>query len=113
MRIYLRSKIHNATVTEANIHYTGSITIDETLMRAAEIQEYEKVLVSNLTNGNRLETYVIKGERESGTICINGAAAHLVHTGDRVIIMAFEVTDSAPQPKIIILDEQNKVLQQV
>lgn len=112
MRIFLRSKIHNATVTEANIHYTGSITLDETLMEAADILEYEKVLVSDLTNGNRLETYVIKGERDSGTICMNGAAAHPVQAGDRVIIMAFEITDSAPQPKILILDEQNKVLRQ-
>lgn len=112
MRIFLRSKIHNATVTEANIHYTGSITIDEALMRAADIREYEKVLVSDLTNGNRLETYVIKGKPDGGTICMNGAAAHLVQAGDRIIIMAFEIADAAPRPNILILDEHNKVLRQ-
>lgn len=85
----LKSKIHRVTVTEANLDYIGSITIDEELMKAANIYAGEKVQIVDNTNGARIETYVIPGKQESGCICINGAAAHLVHVGDTVIIMAY------------------------
>lgn len=85
----LKSKIHRVTVTEANLEYIGSITIDEDLMDAAHIYAGEKVQVVDNTNGARLETYVIPGKRGSGCICMNGAAAHLIHIGDTVIIMAY------------------------
>lgn len=85
----LKSKIHRVTVTEANLEYIGSITIDEDLMEAANIYAGEKVQVVDNTNGARIETYVIPGKRGSGCICINGAAAHLIHVGDTVIIMAY------------------------
>ena len=85
----LKSKIHRVTVTEANLEYIGSITIDEDLMEAANIYAGEKVQIVDNTNGARIETYVIPGKRGSGCICINGAAAHLVHVGDTVIIMAY------------------------
>ena len=85
----MKSKIHRVRVTEANLNYVGSITIDEDLMDAAGLIEGEKVQIVNNNNGERIETYVIKGERGSGCICINGAAAHLVHVGDTVIIMAY------------------------
>jgi aspartate 1-decarboxylase len=107
MREYLHSKIHKATVTEANLHYVGSITIDEKLMKTADIAEYEKVLVVDNTNGNRLETYVIKGEGGSGIIGINGAAAHLMHKGDEVIIMSFQFTDRPRKPINILVDKDN------
>ena len=85
----LKSKIHRVRVTQANLNYVGSITIDEDLMDAANMIEGEKVQILDINNGERLETYIIKGERGSGCICINGAAAHLVHVGDTVIIMAY------------------------
>ena len=85
----LKSKIHRVTVTEANLHYIGSITIDEDLMEAANLMEHEKVTVSNIDNGERFDTYVIKGERGSGKIGINGAAAHKVEVGHIIIIMAY------------------------
>ncbi len=110
MRTYLHSKIHNATVTEANLHYVGSITIDEALMKKADIREYEKVLVVDNTNGARLETYVIRGEKNSGMICMNGAAAHLVHKGDEIIIMAFEISDRPKSPTIVLVDKKNRFL---
>ena len=110
MRIYLKSKIHNATVTSANLKYVGSITIDEVLMKKADIAEYEKVLVVDNVNGNRLETYVIKGKKNSGKICMNGAAAHLIKKGDEVIIMTFQVSRKPPKPKIIIIDKHNKFI---
>jgi aspartate 1-decarboxylase len=110
MRMYLRSKIHKATVTEANLHYVGSITIDETLMRYADIAEYEKVLVVDNTNGCRLETYVIKGKKDSGVIGMNGAAAHLIRTGDEVIIMTFQITGRPSKPKNILVDKKNRFL---
>ncbi len=106
--MYLRSKIHKATVTEANLHYVGSITIDEALMRCADIAEYEKVLVVDNTNGHRLETYVIKGKKNSGVIGMNGAAAHLMNKGDEVIIMTFQITGRPSKPKNILVDEKNK-----
>ncbi len=110
MRIFLRSKIHKATVTEANIHYVGSITIDEKLMELADLSEFEKVLVVDNTNGSRVETYIIKGKKNSGTIGINGAAAHLMHKGDEIIIMAFQVTDRPKKPVKILVDKKNRFL---
>jgi aspartate 1-decarboxylase len=111
MRVFLRAKIHNAVVTQADLNYVGSITIDEDLMDKADIAEHEKVLVVNNTNGNRLETYVIKGGRGTGIIGANGAAVHLMKTGDQVIIMAFESTDGTPKPpKIVLVDAKNRFL---
>lgn len=89
----LKSKIHRATVTEANIHYVGSITIDEQLMKAANLIEFEKVHVLNINNGERIETYVIKGKQKSGTICLNGAAARKFVPGDMVIIASYALMD--------------------
>jgi aspartate 1-decarboxylase len=108
MRIFLRSKIHKATVTEANLHYVGSITIDEQLMDLADISEYEKVLVVDNKNGNRLETYVIKGKKNSGIIGMNGAAAHLMKKGDEVIIMTFQVSEHPKRPINILVDSNNR-----
>ena len=108
MRQFLHSKIHQATVTEANLAYVGSITIDEVLMDLADIAEYEKVLVVDNTNGARLETYVIKGERNSGVIGINGAAAHLVNAGDEVIIITFHHAEKAVEPTCILVNEKNE-----
>lgn len=113
MRIMLKSKIHRATVTEANINYVGSITVDQTLMEKADLLPGEKVLVVDNTNGNRLETYVIEGKADSGVICINGAAAHLVNPGDIITLLAFEVTDEIKPPQKILVDENNKFLQYV
>lgn len=112
-RFILKSKIHCATVTEANLNYIGSLTIDETLMEEAEILPYEKVEVWNLNNGARVDTYAIPGERNSGTICANGAAARVLHPGDKIIIATFAEFDEEElknfQPKIIFVDEKNKV----
>jgi aspartate 1-decarboxylase len=108
MRFFLRSKIHKATVTEANLHYVGSITIDEALMKKADFLEYERVLVVDNTNGNRIETYVIKGKRNSGVICTNGAAAHLIKKGDEVIIMAFETSATPKKPRNVLVDRNNR-----
>ena len=108
MRFFLRSKIHNATVTEANLEYVGSITIDETLMKKAGMEEYERVLVVDNTNGNRLETYVIKGARNSGVICSNGAAAHLIKKGDEIIVMSFEGASKPKKPKNVLVDKNNR-----
>jgi aspartate 1-decarboxylase len=108
MRIFLRSKIHKATVTNADLHYVGSITIDEALMEKADLTEYERVLVVDNTNGHRLETYVIKGSRGTGAIEMNGAAAHLIQTGDEIIIMSFEVADRPSTPRNVLVDAENK-----
>ena len=110
MRVYLRSKLHKATVTEANLAYVGSVTIDRELMEAADLSEYEKVLIVDNTNGARLETYVIPGARGSGVVCINGAAAHLVRSGDEVIIMAFEVTSDPQPPRVVLLGPGNRIV---
>jgi len=107
MRILLRSKIHKANVTDADINYIGSITIDEELMAKADLCEGEQVLIADNTNGSRLITYVIKGKRGSGVICMNGAASHLVKKGDEIIIMAFEVTDTKITPKNILVNKKN------
>lgn len=109
----LKSKIHCATVTEANLHYMGSITIDADLMEAVGIVAHEHVHVVNNMNGERIETYVIKGERGSGCICLNGAAARRFQVGDEVIIMAY--ADMTPEeaeawtPKVVFPDESNKI----
>ncbi len=110
----LKSKIHRVTVTESNLDYIGSITIDEALMEAANIIANEKVQVVDNNNGNRFETYVIKGERGSGVICLNGAAAHLVSVGDVVIIMAYAMMDAEEattfKPAVIFPDTQTNQL---
>lgn len=109
----LKSKIHRATVTDANLNYIGSITIDEDLMDAANLIEYEKVQVLNINNGERLETYVIKGKRGSGEIVLNGAAARKVQAGDLVIIVAFAIIPASEaslvKPAIIFPNAQNKL----
>ena len=113
-RIMLKSKIHRATVTGADLHYEGSVTIDRDLMDAADIISYEKVAVWNVTNGSRLETYAIEGERGSGVICLNGAAARLVAPRDLVIIASFVTMDNAEalayEPKLVFVDEENRML---
>lgn len=113
MRTMMSGKIHRATVTEANLDYEGSITLDPVLMEAAGILPYEQVHVLDVTNGNRLETYTIVGERGSGEVCINGAAAHLVNKGDLVIIVAYQqMTEEAAQnakPKQVHVDAQNRI----
>ena len=110
----LKSKIHRATVTDANLNYIGSITLDENLMDLANLHEFEKVQILNITNGNRLETYVIKGQRGSGEVCINGAAAHLVNKKDLVIIVAYCILSQDEllnfSPKIIHVDAKNKAI---
>lgn len=109
----LKAKIHRATVTQAELDYVGSITIDISLMREAGILEYEKVQVVNITNGERFETYTIAGDENSGIICLNGAAAHCAQPGDKVIIMAYcSVTpDEAKKhnPKVVFVDGENKI----
>ncbi|MGE5606461.1 MAG: aspartate 1-decarboxylase [Bacteroidota bacterium] len=109
----LKSKIHRAVVTEANLNYIGSITIDQNLMEAAGIFEYEQVQIVNINNGHRFETYCIAGERGSGVVCLNGAAARLVCVGDQVIIMAYCQIDSENVkrhlPKIVFVDDLNRV----
>lgn len=112
-RTMLKSKIHKATVTEANVDYEGSITIDQTLMEAADISEGELVQVVDLDNGARLETYAIAGPRDSGVICINGAAARLIHKGEKVIILAYSImTEDEVEghiPHIVFVDANNKI----
>lgn len=114
LRDVLTSKIHRATVTEADLHYVGSITIDVDLLDAAGLVEGEKVLVVDITNGSRLETYCIPGQRGSGVIGINGAAAHLVTPGDVVILMAFGLLDPQElrdhQPKVVFVDSANHIV---
>jgi len=108
MRSVIGSKIHKATVTDANLAYIGSITIDPDLIDRAQLWVGEKVLVVSNTSGARLETYVIEGTRGSGTICMNGAAAHLIGAGDEIIVMGFEVTDEPVEPTFILVDEHNQ-----
>jgi aspartate 1-decarboxylase len=108
MRWVLRSKIHKATVTEANLNYVGSITIDEDLLERVGLWPGEKVLVVSNTSGARLETYIIVGARYSRTICMNGAAAHLIRVGEEIIIMGFELTDKPVEPRAILVDRENK-----
>lgn len=109
----LKSKIHRATVVQAELDYIGSITIDDALLEKAGIYEYEKVQVVDVNNGNRFETYVISGERGSGMICLNGAAARMVSVGDKIIIMAYasmtpgELNENPP--KIVFVDDENRI----
>src|SRR5881409_1581036 len=114
MRTMLKSKIHRATVTQADLHYVGSVTIDEDLLDAAELLPGEQVAIVDVTNGARLETYVIEGERGSGVIGINGAAAHLVNPGDLVIIISYAQVDDAEarelRPRVVHVDQDNRVV---
>ena len=113
MRIMLKSKIHRATVTDGNIDYEGSITIDKKLMDEADILPYEQVQVLNINNGARFSTYAIEGREGRGDICLNGAAARLVNPGDKVIIMSYvDVPDPVPQPWepiVVHVDQQNRI----
>ena len=113
LRKLLRAKIHRATVTEADIEYVGSITIDSKLLDATGIVPGECVLVADVDNGNRFETYVFEGQAGSGVICVNGAAARLVDVGDKVIIIAFGYVDDAEVagvvPKVILMNEDNSI----
>jgi aspartate 1-decarboxylase len=108
MKFYLSSKIHKATVTEADLSYVGSITIDRTLMDKVGFEPGEKVMVVSNTSGARLETYVIEGEADSGIVCMNGAAAHLIKKGDEIIIIGFTLSDSPIKPKNILVDKENR-----
>jgi aspartate 1-decarboxylase len=112
-RTMCKSKIHRATVTGADLNYVGSITIDPVLMEAADLLEYEQVHVVNVNNGARFETYVIPGVRGEGEICLNGAAARLVHPGDKVIVISYgqydEVALESYRPLFIFVDEQNRI----
>ena len=114
MRIMMKSKIHRATVTQADLDYVGSVTIDADLLDAAQLLEGEQVAIVDNTNGARIETYVIPGPRGSGVIGINGAAAHLVHPGDLVIIMSYALVSDAEaramKPHVVHVDEQNRVV---
>ena len=113
LRTMLKSKIHRATVTQADLHYVGSVTIDADLMDAADLLEGEQVTIVDIDNGARLVTYAITGQRGSGVIGINGAAAHLVHPGDLVILIAYAQMEDAEarsyQPKIVFVDADNQV----
>jgi aspartate 1-decarboxylase len=113
----MKSKIHRAKVTESNLDYEGSITIDETLMEAAEIIPYEQVQIYNVTNGERFTTYAIKGEKNSGVICINGAAAHKARKGDIIIIATYAMYDDKElavfKPKKVYADDLNRIKDQL
>ena len=110
MREVLHAKIHKATVTEADLSYIGSITIDKELLEKTDLWPGEKVLVVSNTSGARLETYVIEGQRGSGIICMNGAAAHLIKKGEEIIIIAFEHVDRPIKPKCILVNRDNKFI---
>ena len=113
MRWIMRSKIHNAVVTEANLTYVGSITIDEDLMDAVGLWAGEKVLVVSNTSGARLETYTIAGPRRSRLICMNGAAAHLIAEGEQIIVMGFELVEGPMPAKVAILDASNTIVRMI
>jgi len=114
-RIMLKAKIHRARVTDANLDYEGSITIDEALMEAADILPFEQVHIYNVTNGNRFETYALKGRRGSGVVCINGAAAHKATTNDLIIIASYGLLNEEEyahhHPKLVYVDETNRIIQ--
>jgi aspartate 1-decarboxylase len=114
LRTMLKSKIHRATVTQADLHYVGSVTVDLDLMEAADLLAGEQVAIVDVTNGARLETYVIPGERGSGVIGINGAAAHLIHPGDLVILIAYGQMDDAEarayQPRVVHVNADNEII---
>ncbi|MFC0531308.1 aspartate 1-decarboxylase [Phytohabitans kaempferiae] len=113
-RIVLNGKIHRATVTQADLHYVGSLTIDEDLMKAADIREGERIQLVDITNGARIETYAITGPAGSGVIGVNGAGAHLVHPGDLVIVMAYVVLDESEldrhRPRVVHVDGDNRIV---
>ncbi|GAB4082497.1 aspartate 1-decarboxylase [Modestobacter muralis] len=115
MRTMLKSKVHRATVTQADLHYVGSVTVDEDLMDAADLLAGEQVAIVDVTNGARLETYVIPGERGSGVLGINGAAAHLVHPGDLVILITYGLMDETEAksflPRVVHVDAANRVVE--
>lgn len=110
---FLYSKIHRATVTDANLNYVGSITIDETLLKAANMKEWQKVEILDVNNGERFQTYIIKGKADSGQVCLNGAAARKVQPGDKVIIVTYAQFEEKElknyKPTIVIVDENNKI----
>ncbi len=114
IRTMMKSKIHRATVTQADLHYVGSVTLDRTLMDAADILPGEQVAIVDITNGARLETYAIAGPRDSGVIGINGAAAHLIHEGDMVILITYaQMSDAEAHenvPRIVHVDEHNRIV---
>lgn len=111
---FLYSKIHRATVTDSDLNYVGSITIDENLIRAAKISEWQKVEILNINNGERFQTYVIKGKAGSGEICINGAAARKVQKGDKIIIVSYAYLQENEkddfEPTVIIVDDENRIM---
>ncbi|MCX5866775.1 MAG: aspartate 1-decarboxylase [Proteobacteria bacterium] len=113
-RMMLKGKIHRATVTDANLDYEGSITVDQKLMEAADIIQFEQVHIYNISNGNRFETYCIEGPPGSGTICLNGAAARMVSRGDLVIIAAYGLMNAeeikSHKPKLVYVDAQNRIV---
>ena len=113
MRWIMRSKLHNAVVTEANLAYVGSITIDQDLLDAVGLWPGEKVLVVSNTSGARLETYTIAGERGSREICMNGAAAHRIGEGEQIIIMGFELVDRPLEAKVAVLDASNRIIKEI
>jgi aspartate 1-decarboxylase len=108
MRIFLNAKIHNATVTDANLNYVGSMTVDGDLLDKAGMAEHEKVLVVDNTNGARLETYLIRGRPGSGDICANGAASRLIKKGHQVILMTFAVASRPPRARVVLVDKSNR-----
>ena len=113
-RIMCKSKIHRATITQAELYYEGSLTVDSDLLDAADVLPYERVQVCNVNNGERFETYVIPGKRRSGTICLNGAAARLGSVGDEIIIITYgtysEEELKTYKPTVLLLDKQNKIV---
>ena len=113
LRVMMKSKIHGATVTEANLRYTGSITIDRNLLKASDMYPFERVQIVNLNNGSRVETYVLEGQPGSGTICMNGAAARWAEAGDKVIIISYGLMEPKEirkhLPKVIFVDEKNRI----
>ena len=113
-RRMMKSKIHRATVTDANLHYVGSITVDPLLLEAADILEYEQVVIVDIDNGARFETYTILGEPGSGEICLNGAAARLVHPGDKIIIITYADYETAEldgyEPVVVHVDDRNRAV---
>lgn len=113
MRWMLRSKIHRATVTDTRLDYEGSITIDEHLLERSGIWVGEKVMIANVNNGARFETYVFKGDRNSGIIAINGAAARLCEKGDKIIIMGYELTSDPIKSRVVLVDDDNKIVKEV
>jgi aspartate 1-decarboxylase len=113
-RVMLKSKIHRATVTDSDLHYVGSLTIDPDLLEAADIREHEQVHVVDVDNGARFETYTMAGKRGAGAICVNGAAARLVHTGDTIIVISYASYDEREldryEPRVVHVDRRNRIL---